>query len=225
MKIKKIENTEIEKKKIIDAAYTCFLKKGYAATSVEDIVKEYGKSKGNIYYYYKSKEEICLELWKDWHYRNLSLASELSSNCKNFHEYMINFLEGFYCFLEKNHENFLIKFEFATMSVRDVKYQNLIKEWLQKWYDVFNVFKNQFITHSAFENFFKILFCMIDGLIFRYVTVKNFKLTASLKKEFSKIITLLIKENVKKEFFIENISKKIRFSKKELLNNLLISCK
>ena len=48
MKIKKNENIEQEKNRILEAAYRCFVKKGYADTSVNDIVTEYGKSKGNL---------------------------------------------------------------------------------------------------------------------------------------------------------------------------------
>ena len=62
MKIKKAENIEAEKNKIIEAGFRCFIKKGYARTSVNDIVKEYGKSKGNLYYYFTNKEDIFCRL-------------------------------------------------------------------------------------------------------------------------------------------------------------------
>lgn len=43
---------------IIAVAYRLFIEKGYEKTSVQDIINELGLSKGAIYHYFKSKEEI-----------------------------------------------------------------------------------------------------------------------------------------------------------------------
>lgn len=61
---------EITKQKIVDGAVQLFSKKGYTATSIEDIRKFIGISKGNIYTHFSSKEELylyVLELFvKQW---------------------------------------------------------------------------------------------------------------------------------------------------------------
>ncbi len=46
------------RKEILDTALEMFMKKGYQATSVSDIVKELNVSQGLFYYYFKSKEEV-----------------------------------------------------------------------------------------------------------------------------------------------------------------------
>lgn len=38
----------------------CFARKGYHATSIQEIVDELGMAKGSIYFYFKSKEELLL---------------------------------------------------------------------------------------------------------------------------------------------------------------------
>ena len=43
---------------VLDAALKLFAKKGYGATKVEDIAREAGLSKGSIYRYFTSKEDI-----------------------------------------------------------------------------------------------------------------------------------------------------------------------
>lgn len=60
-----------EKKKqrqteILKTALNLFSQKGYYATSVDDITREAGISKGLIYTYFKSKEEIFFELAEHW---------------------------------------------------------------------------------------------------------------------------------------------------------------
>jgi AcrR family transcriptional regulator len=43
---------------IIQAALTCFNRKGYNNTTMDDIVTESGLSKGSLYWYFKSKDDL-----------------------------------------------------------------------------------------------------------------------------------------------------------------------
>jgi len=57
------EETKNERKAlIIKHAFNVFSEKGYSNTTVDDIVKASGVSKGGIYTYFKSKEEIFLAI-------------------------------------------------------------------------------------------------------------------------------------------------------------------
>ncbi|KYP79660.1 TetR/AcrR family transcriptional regulator [Ferroacidibacillus organovorans] len=47
---------------IAQAAITLFNRKGYHATSVQDIADEVGLQKGSLYHYINSKEELLLEI-------------------------------------------------------------------------------------------------------------------------------------------------------------------
>lgn len=49
---------EVRKSELLDAAQKLFVEKGYAKTTVNDILNVHGLSKGVFYYYFKSKEEI-----------------------------------------------------------------------------------------------------------------------------------------------------------------------
>ncbi|MCP4539642.1 MAG: TetR/AcrR family transcriptional regulator [Chloroflexi bacterium] len=46
---------------IIEAALICFTRKGYNNTTMDDIVTESGMSKGSLYWYFKSKDELFAE--------------------------------------------------------------------------------------------------------------------------------------------------------------------
>lgn len=63
---KKQLQSESTKKRVADCARALFVRKGYAGTSIEDIVSETGSSKGNIYYHFKSKEGLFLYLIDEW---------------------------------------------------------------------------------------------------------------------------------------------------------------
>lgn len=72
--IKRRSDGEQTKKHIADKAKSLFSQKGYAATSMDDICNATGRSIGNIYYYFKSKENLFLyvleqnlaEGWERW---------------------------------------------------------------------------------------------------------------------------------------------------------------
>ncbi len=49
---------EVRKSELLDAAQKLFIEKGYAKTTVTDILNVHGLSKGVFYYYFKSKEEV-----------------------------------------------------------------------------------------------------------------------------------------------------------------------
>jgi AcrR family transcriptional regulator len=46
------------REKILQAARSCFARQGFAGTSVKDIQEACGFSRGNLYHYFKTKEEI-----------------------------------------------------------------------------------------------------------------------------------------------------------------------
>lgn len=76
---------EQTKKNIADKAKTLFSTKGYTVTSIQDICNAARCSKGNLYYHFKSKEDLFLyleeqtftEWWEEWD--KLSVQCESST--------------------------------------------------------------------------------------------------------------------------------------------------
>lgn len=56
------EAREEKRLALLEAALECFAQKGYYASSVDDIVSYSNLSKGSVYNYFKSKEEIFISL-------------------------------------------------------------------------------------------------------------------------------------------------------------------
>ena len=54
----KEEDLTGSREKILMAARTCFAKQGFAGTSIRDIQEASGFSRGNLYHYFKTKEQI-----------------------------------------------------------------------------------------------------------------------------------------------------------------------
>jgi len=58
---------------IVDAAYRLLVTKGYPATTVDDICRDAGVSKGSFYHFFESKEEIAIAA-VDWYFESAQLT-------------------------------------------------------------------------------------------------------------------------------------------------------
>jgi len=68
---------------IIAAAFEEFKQKGYAATRLEDVAKRVGVSKGTIYIYFQSKEELFRAVVQSLVAPTLERAAEISATLKD----------------------------------------------------------------------------------------------------------------------------------------------
>ncbi len=54
---------EARREQILQAALSCFGRKGYHASTMDDLVRASGLSKGSLYWHFRSKEEVFLALF------------------------------------------------------------------------------------------------------------------------------------------------------------------
>ena len=76
---------EESRARIVDAAEKLFAKKGYAATSVQDILDALGISKGGFYHYFDTKmellTEVCARRTEEWYLRGVESVRGMSGTC------------------------------------------------------------------------------------------------------------------------------------------------
>ena len=81
------------KEHILKVAFILFLKKGYKSVSMHDLEEETGLTKGAFYHYFKSKEEIFVEVIDKYHLsqRNYTISDfEAICTFSEFINYQIN---------------------------------------------------------------------------------------------------------------------------------------
>ncbi|CAM4201557.1 TetR/AcrR family transcriptional regulator [Paenibacillus tarimensis] len=61
-----------KKKLILDSALSCFIRKGYHASSIQEIAEEAGIAKGLVYFYFKSKEDLLHSCLK-YHFERITI--------------------------------------------------------------------------------------------------------------------------------------------------------
>src|SRR5262245_55259986 len=59
------------RRQLLDAATWVFARKGYRNAGVSDIIKQAGVARGTFYLYFKSKEQVFLDIVEDFYRRTL----------------------------------------------------------------------------------------------------------------------------------------------------------
>lgn len=70
-------------RKILDVSTRLFLEKGYEKTSMQDIVKALGMSKGAVYHHFKSKEELFTQVVENFYSKSDWFAEIAADSSKN----------------------------------------------------------------------------------------------------------------------------------------------
>lgn len=167
------EQIESKKEKIIKYAFDLFAEKGYSETSVDDIVKASGISKGGIYYYFKSKEDIFLEIAKDRLRQRHSVIND-SENTDSSKKKIINYIKwtltGFLD--EKIQKMSRFTFEFWSVLSRNPNMEHKAKERYEIFYDILaeifeeGIDKGEFKEDIDIESMVYIILSTMDGIGF-----------------------------------------------------------
>jgi TetR/AcrR family transcriptional regulator, transcriptional repressor of aconitase len=71
-----VARAEARRRQIVDAALTCFARKGFHKTTMQDVVKQSGLSPGSIYCHFASKQQIIIAVVKERHQRERVLLQQ-----------------------------------------------------------------------------------------------------------------------------------------------------
>ena len=138
--MKRHEEQENLRQKIMDAAWELFYEKGYESTTVNDIIKRAGTSKGGFYYYFKAKDELLNSLYGffDREYKKFYENMDKSLNClvqlKMLSQYVSYFIEGNVSaeFLSALYESQLSKKTQENFLSPDRSYIKLVKKIIKE---------------------------------------------------------------------------------------------
>lgn len=114
-----------KEKGIMDAAIKLFGKKGYDATSVQEIVNEAGISKGAFYLHYKSKQALLLAIFQYYYDSFINEFKDLKGRNLPPRELFIKQIEAQYRFI-------LGQKEFLIMQARERIFNESIGQMLNK---------------------------------------------------------------------------------------------
>jgi AcrR family transcriptional regulator len=130
------EYKEAAKTKITQAARKVFAQKGYHDTTMDDIAKEIGVSKGALYSYFKSKEDLLQEISLESHQ---TLRDIINTACES-HDLSQALEEVYIKMTEKYWGNLHTNFEVIALSAHDPKTRKIIMEDYRRDVDTVQAF-------------------------------------------------------------------------------------
>jgi AcrR family transcriptional regulator len=179
----KISDAKKEERRIaiLNAAFECFSEKGYFITTVDDIVEASGASKGAIYLYFKSKEEIFISLTD--YLTNLAIANfakkfaEISSPLEKLRYFIQHNLP----LTERQKKYYSVHYEFWLYSAKQPELRKFMEERAEKLIQ----FLAEIIQEGKEKGEFReeidnrvmslLLWATLDGIRLTFITVGDHK--------------------------------------------------
>ncbi len=162
----------MRREEILRAALTCFSKKGYHDTKMDDIIKASGLSKGALYWHFKGKRDIFISLIEQHIEEDKLLMGRLTKGHEITQSLLkqagLIFLERHF---EKEKEDLIPLFiEFVAESSRDKKIEKKLKMIYSEWIDLIQYSLEAakgkgIIKDIDSANLARGIFALIDGLI------------------------------------------------------------
>ncbi len=140
------------KSQIMNAALSVAVEKGYYNSRMDDIVKKSNLSKGAIYWYYKSKKDVYLELVDHW-FKQYSSDVLIKIELKKTASDKLNALfQYFSSQFVKNQSVFRILSEFWSLSKIDPDFNDKLQKVYKVFLDYIIIIIKEGIALKEFKN-------------------------------------------------------------------------
>lgn len=191
---------EKRKEKVFKAAVWCFNKRGYYETTIDAIAAKAKVSKGSIYYYFRSKKELFLELF---HYRVNRYFDQIKAYIQEGQspdERLRMFINKSSQFLKENEDFFRFCLEFLSMGVREPEIREVMTIFYKDSIETFKQLLEEGVQSGRFRDLgsdrvARTIYFLFMGVFFTYFSVNvDFDLNKQHKFHINNILTALKQE-------------------------------
>ena len=151
---------DLRKNQILDAALTVLVQNGYEGSRMDDVVTESQLSKGAIYWYYKSKKAMYLDLVNFWVIRYSATINHLVENDQAAPDQLKSLFNYFIDQYESDPDPFIALTEFWSMAQKDDDF----RAKLQKVYSQFLEVLEKIVAKGVKDGDFKKLDIRITAM-------------------------------------------------------------
>jgi AcrR family transcriptional regulator len=143
--------SEERRTKIIDSATQVFARQGFASTRMDDVASEAGLSKGLLYWYFKSKEEIIIAIADLLFGVEFRRMQNLSTEGKTAQACLGEFLEIFLDDLRGMLKIAPVIYEFYALAFRNAAVRRVMQEYLHRFVTTLEPIVQYGIDRGEFE--------------------------------------------------------------------------
>ncbi|WP_313802742.1 TetR/AcrR family transcriptional regulator [Cytobacillus sp.] len=189
------------KKEILESALDCFAKKGFQVATIDDIVKHSGISKGAIYNYFKSKDEIYLELMREQtELSNAKLVEKLSNfrTAKDKLNCLFEVYKRMDPYVEERRKIIIVHLEFTLYSSRSEEMNKILKERGHKFFIqlIMEIIEEgqrlgEFRKNVELQIIANMFWALVDGAMLHTIINKEYPYTDILENYQKMILSFL----------------------------------
>jgi AcrR family transcriptional regulator len=148
----KSELTETRREQILEAATSVFARLGVHTARMDDIVQEAGLSKGAVYWYFESKDEILKSILEIFLNRELQGLHDLVDQDGSVEERLMLMVDHLIADLEHYESVMPIAYEFYALSTRESGIRRSLNQYFRKFIKIFENLIDQGINQGEFLN-------------------------------------------------------------------------
>jgi AcrR family transcriptional regulator len=138
------DTSEIRRNQILDAATKVFVRQGFQHARMDDIVEESGLSKGTLYWYFKSKEDIINAILHRLFTGDLAYLENLMQAEGTASERLIQLTDHRITGLQQMSSLVPIIFEFYAVAV----HQQWVKQFINEYFQHFRALLEELIQEG-----------------------------------------------------------------------------
>jgi AcrR family transcriptional regulator len=143
--------SEERRTQILEAAMRVFARSGFQESRMDDIVAETGLSKGALYWYYKSKDEIILSIMNSMFDRELAGLEALQADERPASERLIEFTRVATNDLKRYTKILPLFYEFYALAFRNKTVRKALTRYLRKYFAMIEPIIQQGIDRGEFR--------------------------------------------------------------------------
>jgi AcrR family transcriptional regulator len=164
------------KEDIFEAAVQCFNQRGYYETAIDTIATQAKISKGGIYYHFKSKKALFLELFTYHVNRYFNYLKSYTADIDNPEERLRMFINKASYIQKENADFFKFCIEFLSMGVRDPEIRTMMTAFYEESVGTFKSYVEAAIRQGIFkphdaEKTALAIYFLFMGVFFTYFSV------------------------------------------------------
>ncbi|HEU5140335.1 MAG TPA: TetR family transcriptional regulator [Bacillales bacterium] len=145
----KVSREHIEKRKseILEAALTVFSRKGFEPTTMRDIVEESGMSRGGVYQYFSSPEEMLEAI----HERNIHRTADFVRELLSQNETVWGALEDYLAEISGESRYAMVIYEYSMTSWRNERHRRFMNNVVRGSFQAFEALLQQGVDNGEFR--------------------------------------------------------------------------
>ena len=145
-------NKNEKKEQIMDAALKIIISKGYENSRMDDIVDLSSMSKGAIYWYYKSKKEVYLNLVNYWVIKYSTVINHIVEEDDSAADQLKDVFDYFILQYEQDPSAFKALVEFWSLAGRDKDFHRKVDRVYTKFLEFLERIINKGVKSGEFKN-------------------------------------------------------------------------